>query len=339
MNTTKYQDIRAAALAKKEQPAPPRIDKRKQLSKQLRRIPPRVAFGADVDATNRLRQRYRTGWKKLKWFPRLVSRAVTAKATQLLQEYGGNAEERTATRINDFVATYMVINHFRTLEEACETLFSQMLADGLCSRTASQYLKTAAEEFGGVGKRYRRVLKVLELLSCDDDPNHAPDRTADQCQRALVKLRKVCPCAAAMCELMMICGLRCRDIQRLRRHRIVWGTKMLRLRVRVAKNIRHSSESVVTRIPYWFGEPTSNLKELLGSKERAFENESTAKVLRALRRVDHSITTYTFRRCFMHRALIECNFDFDLCIRKYSLHKQVKTLRSYYDSLHLEGES
>jgi hypothetical protein len=332
--TTRF-EARREALRERRNPVE-KIPRRCKVSQMLRPMPKRVAFGADTEAVARLRLRYNRGWKRTRWCPHRTLEAERRKATTLLEEHA--PPDKTAKRICDFVETFMIINHFQSLEQACDELFAQMLRDGLCAKTVTNYLKMAEDEFGGVGPRFRRVIKVLGLLASDDDSQHAPDRTAEQCLQLLKKMMKKAPRAAVICELILKSGLRCKDITRLRTRLVVWTKTKLKIRVRVAKNIRNPSESVVTRIPLWFGNPTRLLTKMMKEGEKPFAGDSVGRVLRAIRLIDDEVTTYTFRRCFMHKALKECDFDFNLCVSRYTLHKQVKTLRAYYDSLHLDDE-
>lgn len=313
-------------MSRKDTPIP----RRRQHTATRREVNKRVAFSSEVNATEHLRRMYRRGWSRLKWIPRRVCHSDTAEADRLLEETDPTTV--TQRRVPDFVEKFMTMNDFTNLEDACRPMFIQMLRDGLSAGTAAGYMKIAADVFGGTGPIFTRVIKVLQLLDANEDPKHAPDRDAVTCNKTIEKMRKRAPLSAAICELILKSGLRCKDISRLPSKRIRTNGA-LRIRVRRAKNIRDQSESVVTRIPFWFGSLSNDLTMILKKHATPFKDYTTSQVLQDIRRVDADITTYTFRRCFMHRALVECNFDFDNCVRKYSLHKQVKTLRAYYDTL------
>jgi hypothetical protein len=296
----------------------------------------RVAFGPDVGAIERLQKRHYRGWKKLKWIPHRTTVALLHRARRMIEEV--DPENKTADRVVDFIETFLVINHYESLEDGSEALFKQMTEDGLCAKTTADYLKMGEKAFGGVGPRFRRVIKVLGLLGSDDDPKHAVDRSSAECLELIKRMKKKSPRAAIMCELIMKTPLRCKDATRMRpKGRLILTKKEVKMRVRLTKNIRNQSESVVVRIPYWFGKFSPELETALKEeKARPFQYDDVREVIRGIRQVDETVTTYTFRRCFMHRALSECKFDFKKCIEKFSLHKQVKTLRAYYDSLDLD---
>lgn len=311
------------------------------LSVQIRREPPcrpiqRTITRHPVPAVplEVLREKYRRGLSKTKWFPGIITSLDRERGRTIVEQYA--PVDRTKIRVTDFIEVFMSVNGITSMEEAATDLLGQFINAGVTAGTAKNYLRYAADMFGGTGPIFRRVLTAVTLMHSESDSKTAVDRTILECKRLIDKLRKNSPYFAAICELIFKTGLRFSDIRRLKRTSIVLTDSEIKIEVRRAKNRRNRNDRVITRIPTWFGKVSVSTEEILnGTDMFPFSELQISTVLRAIQTIDSEVTTYSFRRRFFHEALLSCRFDFDECARKYSLHRQTKTLRAYYDSLHI----
>ena len=305
-----------------------------------RRMARRDAAGGELN----LLQKYRTGWHRVKWKPRRLTAAHEATALELVQRFV--PIDRQEQRRRDFIRAFLESNGNHRMEDMILLLVGQMKSDGLAPGTVNNYLRTAKIMFKhDWGPNCCRAMKAVRLWQTEVDLIHAPDRSPEECLAVISDLYGVCPLSANICEMILRAGLRAADIARVRRCDVQLLPNELQVRVRRAKNVTAVQDQVIARVPLWFGELSEHLKAALRyttiaeGRVQPWKHITAQRVLRALRRVDTAVTSYTFRRCMFHRALQACNFDATMCAERYSLHKQKRMLKAHYDALGLHQES
>jgi len=109
------------------------------------------------------------------------------------------------------------------------------------------------------------------------------------------------------------------------------------IRLRFTKGIRHRASRRHLRVPLWFGRLRPSTEKLLAhgkSDSQPFKELTATRINQELKRIapNAGFTTYSFRRCFMHRAIHHCGGNFSEAARKYTMHSNPKILEAFYVS-------
>lgn len=287
-----------------------------------------------VTTLRELRAKYHRGASRTKWYPRVVTPVTLLRGRQRIAKYA--PPNKDFYRRVEFLKVFFRINRLHSLEEGAEALYSS-LSEKLAEGSVVEYLKTAKEVYGEAGPLFQRVMKAANKAHALADTSHAVDCASEDLLQSITLLQnksRYVGIAAAL-ELILKTGLRFCDIRTIGSVQLRFDSEMLKMEVRTAKNRKRRADRVIVRVPTsWFGELTLATQTFLaGGPCAPFEKFTINDILNGLHTVHASATTYSFRRCMFHKALVECDFDFEKCCQLYTLHKQTRTLRAYYDSL------
>ncbi len=285
-----------------------------------------------------LKTKYKQGWNKCIWKPRIATVEEKEKGMKLVKEYGNDPMAlATARRLRDFCNTFLLINNFETLEAGIDALIGQMSADGLKAGTLAQYIRTMVRGRKDLGARVSEALRALDRMHADSDTQHAVDTTKEEVLSIISQLRKQgSPLEAAAVELMLKTGLRMKDLHRLRRKQLRQNKKkMVVIEVRRAKNRSKKKHRATAMFPPWFGPVAQQTIQLFEKGQdqdtKPFLSLNATALNKAVSGIcTTKLTSYSFRRAFIHRALKETDYDFKVCAEKYTLHRDPEILRAYY---------
>lgn len=276
-----------------------------------------------------LEDQHRRSWNRMLWKPQQLTDGDQEAADHILENLA--PLDLTQARLESFRDTFIFINGFRSMEDAIPSLFHQLQCSRLALSSISKYI---GKMLKGIveGSNCRRVRKAANLLASLEDTKTATSFPVPRCIEIYEELRTKDALAGAAMEMMPKTGLRYIDLTYLGECDVVFSRSLVTICVRFSKNRRARRDRIIARLPLWFGEISSSTQRRFTSGS-GFAGRSTQSILRSLQKVCKEASTYSFRRAFMRRAIIESGFDFVLAARRFTLHKNPDTLRAYYDSL------
>lgn len=190
---------------------------------------------------------------------------------------------------------------------------------------------------------FGEVMAIASLEAASVKVNHAPDQGREYLIHSLYSAPpSSCRTVAA---LMTLLGLRCADWGSLWSTQFAISSASVAVEVRVAKNRKNPGEVVTLRLlstmPVW----DDRLAEIITQgTEHARENPTEGEHLLSVtttnllawckKNFDKKVTTYTFRRSYIHAIIDMCtdeegHTDYEK-VSKYTLHFEEKTVRSAY---------
>lgn len=279
---------------------------------------------------------------------------VAARATQddvdagvaIIDKYIDQANEKTRKRVREDVKEFVRMNQHLPSEEVAPALLGQM-SKSLAAGTIEDYLKYAAEILKNIhADSAENVQKAVHQLHADADTRHAIDAGARTLKGVIASMKKPEHSATAA-ELILRTGLRGKDVARLASGSIVFKKKYTILTLKVSKGIRRRAHRRILKLPLWFGPFTKesrirvrNLLKLKGTKKSSWLTPLINKGLKnrnrdqvGTSRSEKNFTSYSFRRCFIQRALLEENGNCEEVARKYTAHRNPKIIEAHYQSI------
>jgi len=247
-----------------------------------------------------------------KYVPHAVTEADKAAWDRLKKSYGANTDNRD--RVNDDYAAFLSASGLESNAESLGWFLGQMSRD-LAASSCSSYIKyvIAKNRVNGA----KSVRNVAEAYNADTIGGHAPDIELN----ALMKyIENASPEIQPILWLLLVTGLRVKDLSRLRRRQIARKKTGLSFLLCLTKGRRRRCLRCKLDIPAeWHGKIPYSLIETLvqsrGSKKKRIFKHHTANRLNAeLRKMSKSYnlprpTTYSFRRHYMNFIVDKCGGD------------------------------
>ena len=269
---------------------------------------------------------------KTLWVPGPVTREQILRGQKFIHDHA--PVDATKERLRQFMDSFLIINGYETVDEAAPGLLGQMLEELEVSTVACYIGKMwSGRPQGPLAARARRATRRANAKRAGGHARDAPVRLLKKAIRRLPNRSLV----KSAIEIVLKTGLRCKDLQRLTRSDVTRVTKTMVLRLRYTKGIRDRAGRRHLRVPTWFGAMRESTVHRLtqGSKwDHPFAGVDAGMLNRALKRAapGQRLTTYSFRRCFMQRAIHACKGDFEEAAQRYTMHRNPKILEAFYVS-------
>lgn len=257
-------------------------------------------------------------------------------------------QNKNAIRLLQDRDLFMAENKFLSWENAITPLMGQMFRDGLKVSTIKSYLQIMSAGFATNKGPVRRVFKALAKAAAAVPAKKALAISAAEAGALISELRqKGFHLSACGLELMLRTGLRAAEIVTLRKEDVQFAREAIYVTVRRGKNVL--SQVHVSRVKFeynaFFGQPSKALVDGWNSSTREcpfakWSVDTALKVMKTTKVGSRSeglrrVTTYSFRRLFIRRAMVICKGDEVLCARRYTRHKNPLMIRAYYDDMTL----
>lgn len=101
----------------------------------------------------------------------MVTPSDRARGKQAVDDNTHN--DKNKVRISDFVEVFIQLNGYVDLEDAAQDLLGQFLNRGLAPGTCRNYLRHAADAFGGVGPKFKQALSAATILQAEADSKNS----------------------------------------------------------------------------------------------------------------------------------------------------------------------
>jgi len=247
-----------------------------------------------------------------KYWPRAVTEADKAAWERLKRAYGANTDNRD--RVNDDYDVFLRASLLESNAESLGWFLGQMSRD-LAASSCASYLKHVLAKNRVNGSKL--VRNVAEAYNADTIGGHAPDIELN----VLLKYIELAPPEIQpVLWLLLVTGLRVKDLSRLRRRQIARKKTGLSFLLCLTKGRRRRCLRCKLDIPAeWHGKIPDSLIEILvqsrqSKKKRIFKNHTANKLNAQLRKMSksHNLprpTTYSFRRHYMNFIVEKCGGD------------------------------
>jgi len=267
-----------------------------------------------------------------KYFPHAVTEADKLAWEHLKARYGSNTSTRD--RVDGDYGVFLRASNLEPSDESLGWFLGQM-SQRLAASSCDSYIKhvLAANRIQGA----KTVKKVAEAYNADTIGKHAPDIEIDILHKYIeLAHKKLQP----ILWLLLITGLRVKDLSRLRRRQIHRNEKFLKFLLCLTKGRRRRSLRCILSIPTeWFEVIPQSVEDLLSrtaskKNKRIFQDLEATKINTKLRAmsVTHNLprpTTYSFRRNYMNLIVEKCGANKDLQAQ-FTKHISVSITEAHY---------
>jgi integrase len=272
---------------------------------------------------------------KKKWHVRPISEADKAAGERLLKKFA--PVNKTNARLQREIARFMQMNNLTNMDDAIVPLIGQM-SRKLKMSSVKNYARKMLTGHARTPK-IRRMMKALNKAAARAPKRIAKHLTIDDALQCLIRFPpdrwKVRECL----ELMLRTGLRAIDISHLKSKDIRFNQVGITVTLRAGKGVQGEIDVRTGRFRYeeFFGEATTRLRRAFQQESQPFKETNVDDVNRRLREVvgskgsNRCVTSYSFRRIFLRRAMDLCDNDFKAAALKYSLHRDWRMLQAFYD--------
>ena len=273
---------------------------------------------------------------------RLVPWATVSAVMELVTEVNPSAPAA--------LANLEVFTRFVTLNDPEGTIPRDFLLllysvdiqlQGIAATTTKTYVKGIMWALERAGKPIKGpsvtdMFKILAYLTAHEDADHALDISEETGMRVVAALSGD---AQVTAWAMKLCGARIADLERMERHQFLFAADgSVRISFQFTKNRRSKAAaySLLLQLPMDEPIPASVVAAMKAAPQtRIFplDVDGFNKAIRQLGSEFEGITSYSFRRLFVHRVIDRFTEDgmtaWEECV-KLTAHKKIETLRNSY---------
>ena len=289
--------------------------------------------------------------RRPRWRPSPIQEEDIKVGQQLITTFSSVQNEKTRLRLLHDFETFLHWNQALPARLQLTGLLGQMRRAGLMEGTIQEYFKKFLPDMerglfpGRSSNREESIWianlhRVISKMHAACETKHAVEAHTSSLLQAIAKVHPYGKEEGAIVKVILMTGLRAIDISRMNINKIIVTEKAIGVSLSWTKGIKKRTHRRHLSFPFWFGKlkrkdlklayklvrRTSKNKETLASRINRFLKKSRSKDAPRL-------TTYSFRRAFVQKALRVCHGDGVLAARKYTAHRNVDILLSHYQTL------